>query len=916
MQRPASEHQTSHVYPSLLNAQYSNQPADPEIEADRQAQLNGAIEQQYRDWPRSSYKSVDVLLLRWAADNLGVITEVRKFESLLRDRFKFTTEIWDIPSDDPEDTLIKKVLDFRKGKNHGSLILLYYAGHGSGDPQECIWSATDVSDSPSLNWHEIQPHLLDRQADVCLILDCCYASLAAASGGRGRNWFLGASPKESKTLGASWRSFTSAMIRSLERAANKYWSDKENFNIQSLKHDLDLWERDLTVTPNLVRLTSHHCSPTDLTPLLYSRQRPMLASAITEPIHSQGTPMPQPPPIPRRPTLPQPQIDGARTDRKDIAIRHRYTSPERTQADECQTVRIARLPTNLQSEDVAKWLEGQMGLDRGMVLLGPTVRHSDSSTTTATFPNFATAKQASIRISGSMKVDNKFEGFTTLYSSLNAPDKKPNVDVIFVHGAYGHAINSFASRYTVSGVANVTTEACWPRDELPKILEAGGLYPRVLTYGWPADLWLRPKQDAAQATQDFLRRLARTRQAAPSRPLILVGHGLGGLLIKEIVNNAIIANMGEGNYDTPVQICCFLSVPHRGEAHEEDFAPILSAMTKSPGSMALSASAPPQQLAPYNKPLLSTAVEFETFCQEYGISTISVEESPGPEEHIVVPQQSVVLPGLSVNRISVEGNHRDIAKLPNTVKNRRDAIDQLGQKIIELLTPGSSTQLGDPSVGKRKEKVFGRLRKYDTVFLVDDSESMYGRRWLTTSRVLADVASIAVAFDQDGVDVKFFNAPDEGNDLTTRKEVLTLFSQVDPDGPTLTADILDAELNEYIYEYEKDRQKKGLNLIVLTDGEPEKGQDVESVIVKYADMLRSVRAPPFQVGIQFVQIGADKDATKFLKRLDSKLKGEHGLDRDMVDTVQWVPGDENHLFEKILLGGILKQLDNEDEEDD
>lgn len=35
----------------------------------------------------------------------------------------------------------------------------------------------------------------------------------------------------------------------------------------------------------------------------------------------------------------------------------------------------------------------------------------------------------------------------------------------------------------------------------------------------------------------------------------------------------------------------------------------------------------------------------------------------------------------------------------------------------------------------------------------------------------------------------------------------------------------------------------------------------------------------------------------------------------MVDTVHWVPGDEDRLYEKILLGGILKELDDEDESD-
>lgn len=34
----------------------------------------------------------------------------------------------------------------------------------------------------------------------------------------------------------------------------------------------------------------------------------------------------------------------------------------------------------------------------------------------------------------------------------------------------------------------------------------------------------------------------------------------------------------------------------------------------------------------------------------------------------------------------------------------------------------------------------------------------------------------------------------------------------------------------------------------------------------------------------------------------------------MVDTVRWVPGQEEYLYEKILLGGILKRYDDDEEE--
>ena len=34
----------------------------------------------------------------------------------------------------------------------------------------------------------------------------------------------------------------------------------------------------------------------------------------------------------------------------------------------------------------------------------------------------------------------------------------------------------------------------------------------------------------------------------------------------------------------------------------------------------------------------------------------------------------------------------------------------------------------------------------------------------------------------------------------------------------------------------------------------------------------------------------------------------------MVDTVPWVDDDEDRLYEKILLGGILKRLDNDEDQ--
>ena len=53
--------------------------------------------------------------------------------------------------------------------------------------------------------------------------------------------------------------------------------------------------------------------------------------------------------------------------------------------------------------------------------------------------------------------------------------------------------------------------------------------------------------------------------------------------------------------------------------------------------------------------------------------------------------------------------------------------------------------------------------------------------------------------------------------------------------------------------------------------------DPESVIVTAAKRLDARNFPLSQVGIQFVQIGTDQFATKFLRELDDELTSSHNI---------------------------------------
>lgn len=646
------------------------------------------------------------MLLRWAADNLGVIDEVKKLRDLLRSRFHFSAEIWDIPSDDPEDELTAKILRFRKGKQSDSLILLYYAGHGGGDTEECIWTANDTRDSPSLNWHNVQGLLLGHACDTLFILDCCYASLAASIHNTGNNWFLGASVKESEATGVSWKSFTSAMTRSLERAANKFWTDRKKYSLHSLSYDLNLWERDLLVTPNFVPLNERHCEPTDLTPLLYARARPVLASARTEPVVSQ------PHEIPRMPSLPHdPRKDYATLSvGSPVPFSRRSDGQEESQTDmipidipvmeDCQTVRISGLRKGTVAEDVTGWLLGFQVPGLANMQPGPIAQHppNGTNTMTITLPSIALAKQVlklggeefhnqSGRLGNHVTMDMNLMGLTTIYSSAEGPHQEPNVDIVFVHGAYGHPINSFASHYVSPRSESTSAEMCWPRDELPRLLETSGVFPRVMVYGWQADVWLSPHGNASSFADDFRTQLRNARIAAPQRPLVFFGHGLGGILIKEAVNNTIYSDIQEGYFETSVKLCCFLATPHRAY-RDQDFASVLTAMKTLLNSKPAVVRQPRvQDLKGRNHALENISSEFDALRQEYGISLLSAGESVRTQDHIIVPEECAIFSETTKDRINLDCNYNDLARLPKTSVNRDNGLRHMSDRIIEQLKP-------------------------------------------------------------------------------------------------------------------------------------------------------------------------------------------------------------------------------------
>ena len=95
----------------------------------------------------------------------------------------------------------------------------------------------------------------------------------------------------------------------------------------------------------------------------------------------------------------------------------------------------------------------------------------------------------------------------------------------------------------------------------------------------------------------------------------------------------------------------------------------------------------------------------------------------------------------------------------------------------------------------------------------------------------------------------------------------------------------------------------------LPDKISHSADDPESVIVSIARRLDAGNFPLSQVGLQFVQLGDDEEATAALQQLDDGM-GQYGV-RDMVDMTKCDRSLTGDLLAKVLLGAMNRRIDRQ-----
>jgi uncharacterized protein YegL len=178
-----------------------------------------------------------------------------------------------------------------------------------------------------------------------------------------------------------------------------------------------------------------------------------------------------------------------------------------------------------------------------------------------------------------------------------------------------------------------------------------------------------------------------------------------------------------------------------------------------------------------------------------------------------------------------------------------------------------------------------QLEARDYILLIDKSGSMSTKdvngksRWEAAQEITLAVARKCSEYDQDGITVIPFNSGFKtynnvkGEDSVVEK----IFTENEPTASTDTAKVMKHVLDEYFTAKAKGSAKP-ISVFCVTDGTPDNQSELSKVIIDATKKMDKDE----EIGISFLQIGNDNNATKFLRELDDDLQ-KQGAKFDIVD---------------------------------
>ncbi|MFN3927180.1 MAG: VWA domain-containing protein [Pseudanabaenaceae cyanobacterium] len=168
-------------------------------------------------------------------------------------------------------------------------------------------------------------------------------------------------------------------------------------------------------------------------------------------------------------------------------------------------------------------------------------------------------------------------------------------------------------------------------------------------------------------------------------------------------------------------------------------------------------------------------------------------------------------------------------------------------------------------------------------------------RWQAVKESTLALAAKCEELDPDGITVYTFANRFKRYDHVTAKKVEQIFQEHEPMGGTNLTAVLQDAINRHFSQ--PDPQPE--TILIVTDGEPDDRKSVFQTLIQATQRIQTNE----ELGISFIQIGNDREATEFLKALDEQLE-KVGAKFDIVDTVT-IEDMENMTLQEVLMSAIF-----------
>ena len=199
------------------------------------------------------------------------------------------------------------------------------------------------------------------------------------------------------------------------------------------------------------------------------------------------------------------------------------------------------------------------------------------------------------------------------------------------------------------------------------------------------------------------------------------------------------------------------------------------------------------------------------------------------------------------------------------------------------------------------------LLERDYTLIIDKSNNMstsipeaQTNLWSVVKETTIAIAQECERFDFDGLSLYLYADNFERFNYLSKTQMSEILEKTAPSGIAKLSGALQDAISKYFQRRSLGSSKpNGETLIVITASEPVDAEKVQQIIIEASQQM----IHNDELGISFIQVGADAKAEKFWQKLDDNLQSM-GAKFDICDTVALEKIDRSLLAE-VLLHAII-----------